>query len=240
MRTLNFKIDLYGSPPKLMLKQGDDTELIIDIFARGLAFDLTGYSVILNAVHENNLAAIQTTGITSSGNVLTVYLDQHIVAASGNTQLELMFIKNNTRVSSYVFYAELAKTLISDNTAEGDTVINAIYTVINTPYISNNYWYVWDNENQEFVNSGVSAGGAGSSATWRHTFTENDWSAYSNKWQLLIPTSAHPLGSGVGSCAIEKLHEDVYENVQVSVARTVDGTLRLRANERFAGKIYLI
>jgi len=113
MRNVSLNIDLAEYKPQIVeMKQGDDTVLKVTVDNNSTPVTLADYDIILNIVRPNNTAILQGDNMTTAGNVLTIELNRHAVAHTGNVQFELQFYKNSKIISSYVFGAFVVPALI--------------------------------------------------------------------------------------------------------------------------------
>lgn len=120
MRIEEIEIDLYQSAYFVIpLKQRDTTMLRIIVLAHAEPYEVG--NVILKAVHgEDDIT--QRSNISVNGNVVEALLDEFIVRDSGDVKFELIFLKNNVRVSTYLFDGDVEPTQYNFNMPLPDDV----------------------------------------------------------------------------------------------------------------------
>ena len=116
----NLEIDLDLKESLLVTatcKQGDNLNLIFNIWDNGIQTDLTPYDVELRALKSDLVPLTQDLYITVVGNVVTIKADKQLTTTSGIVQLELLFINKATKEKKYSFNLELnvKKTVLEVN-----------------------------------------------------------------------------------------------------------------------------
>lgn len=132
VRLLTISCDLiYGTPPaSRSLKQGDTTQLAIDVFKGSEPYSLDTLIPTLNVKRADELIYIQTGSYEINGNCLTYDLEPRIVAESGRLSLEIVLANHGGDiVSSFVFTLNIEPRLFngSEDVApdDADEIIDA-------------------------------------------------------------------------------------------------------------------
>jgi hypothetical protein len=77
-------------------KQLDDIELKLDIFENGVAKLLNFNKMVVQGLKADNTFIIQSTGISASGNTMTIKLIRDFTRVAGNTMVEVVLTDSNS------------------------------------------------------------------------------------------------------------------------------------------------
>lgn len=110
-------------------KQLDSLNLILSVFDNSVQTNLTNYNVRLKAMKADKVPLVQEhTGISISGNVITIETDEQLTTTSGKTLIELQFIDEVTGKKKATFNLVL---IVVSTTLEVDRGISkATYTLL--------------------------------------------------------------------------------------------------------------
>lgn len=110
-------------------KQFDSLNLILTIYDNSIQATLTGYAVRLKAMKSDNIPMIQEhTGITISGNVVTIVADEQLTTTSGKTLIELEFINTSTGKKKATF--NLVLQVVPSTLEVNANISTATYTLL--------------------------------------------------------------------------------------------------------------
>lgn len=109
-------IDLY-KPHLITLKykQYDTSKLIVTVLENGIPATFDRVKAVYKLTAGTNLE--QTEDITYLGNVVTVNINELVVANAGNIETNLVFYRNGKRISTYIFYMTIAPS-VGDDTVD--------------------------------------------------------------------------------------------------------------------------
>lgn len=110
-------------------KQLDSLNLILSVFDNSVQTNLTNYNVRLKAMKADKVPLVQEhTGISISGNVITIETDEQFTTTSGKTLIELQFIDKGTGKKKATFNLVL---IVVSTTLEVDRGISkTTYTLL--------------------------------------------------------------------------------------------------------------
>ncbi|WP_456010667.1 viral A-type inclusion protein [Clostridium butyricum] len=110
-------------------KQLDSLNLILSVFDNSVQTNLTNYNVRLKAMKADKVPLVQEhTGISISGNVITIETDEQLTTTSGKTLIELQFIDKGTGKKKATFNLVL---IVVPSVLEVDRSISkATYTLL--------------------------------------------------------------------------------------------------------------
>lgn len=110
-------------------KQLDNLNLILYIYDNSVQVDLSSYTVRLKAMKADKVPLVQEhTGISISGNIITIETDEQLTTTSGKTLIELQFIDNSTGKKKATF--NLVLIVIASTLADGTTISKSTYTLL--------------------------------------------------------------------------------------------------------------
>lgn len=87
----------------LKYKQNDTRTVTLNIYNNDVAFDLTGYTVVLNAINEKGEGFTQSTNITISNNKATVKLNKDFTRVPGEVKVEVVISHGDYQVTTFTF-----------------------------------------------------------------------------------------------------------------------------------------
>ena len=127
----NLEIDLDLKQNLLVTvncKQLDNLILKFNIYDNSKVADLSNYKCRLKALKSDKVPLVQNTGISISGNVITIETDEQLTTTSGKTLIELQFIDEVTGKKKATFNLVL---IVVSTTLEVDRGISkATYTLL--------------------------------------------------------------------------------------------------------------
>ncbi|MBO5971349.1 MAG: hypothetical protein J6S14_22985 [Clostridia bacterium] len=135
---------------------------------------------------------------TISGSTVTANLTQQMSAVYGNTRAQIVVTESNGKTGSFAFTLKVQQSALEDDTDISDTELPALIdlaeanaeraeaAVEHYPYINsqNDHWMVWDVENEEWVDTGVNAGGEGADIANSIAPTESDATSASQPYAV--------------------------------------------------------
>lgn len=109
---------------------------------------------------------------TISGNTVTADLELQMTACYGDVRTQIVVTESTGETGTFVFILRVQKSALEEDVDISETVLpdyidaaernaeRAEAAVQHYPYIgANNHWYVWDAENEQFVDTGVNGKG---------------------------------------------------------------------------------
>lgn len=135
--------------------------------------DLTDCAFTIRAVNENgNMAdSVLEKSVQESYILLTWDVSEYITACAGSLHLEIIGIKGDAVIIKYKMKPiNIRKSILGEGLPEPDVIekklleMHKILSItqdiaVKTPYIQENFWYVWSIAENCYINSGVSAAG---------------------------------------------------------------------------------
>lgn len=110
-------------------KQLDSLNLILSVFDNSVQTNLTNYNVRLKAMKADKVPLVQEhTGISISGNVITIETDEQFTTTSGKTLIELQFIDEVTGKKKATF--NLVLIVVSTTLEVERGISKATYTLL--------------------------------------------------------------------------------------------------------------
>lgn len=84
-------------------KQGDTRTLTFNVVNDGIAFDLTGYTVVLNAINSKSEGFTQSTDITVNNDKVVVKLNKDFTKVAGKVVVEVVISKGEEQFTTFTF-----------------------------------------------------------------------------------------------------------------------------------------
>lgn len=135
--------------------------------------DLTDCAFTIRAVNENgNMTDSALEKSVQELNILLVWeVSEYITACAGSLHLEIIGIKGDAVIIKYKMKPiNIRKSILGEGLPEPDVIERKLLEMqkilsitqdiaVKTPYIQENFWYVWSIAENCYINSGVSAAG---------------------------------------------------------------------------------
>lgn len=174
IRTVSIDVDLETGQPvtRKRIKQGDTTQLVLNIFRCETAYDLDGLTITISAIRADNAGFIIGSGYEVFGNSIIMMLKSAYIAVPGRLRFEVILDddEGNT-ISSFAVHVQVIAAQINEDTTddgEADGMIEALYLSTRAPYIGQDgAWWQWDNEVRAFVSTGIMPGQTGGEANYK-------------------------------------------------------------------------
>lgn len=109
---------------------------------------------------------------TISGNTVTANLELQMTACYGDVRTQIVVTESTGETGTFVFILRVQKSALEDDTDISETELPDIIDAAERnaeraeaaaqhyPYIgANNHWYVWNVENEQYVDTGVNGEG---------------------------------------------------------------------------------
>ena len=123
----------------------------------------------------------QSTAVTWTGNVATVKIAEQMLTAAGVVLAQINFYTANAeKLTTFAFRLVVEQSPVDDETLESEDYFNVLTqriadimnAVVHPPQISlSGNWLLWDTETNQYVDSGVSAGGVNISSVTKQSGT---------------------------------------------------------------------
>lgn len=127
MVTYDINLDLVKDTyTNFKCKQNDDIVLKFNIYNNSVIENLTGSTVILNALRNNNTFVKQTNNIVIDKNIITINCLRDITRVGGKLKLELVIIKDNKQTTTFNIDATVVNSVITDNAEASKNVVSVI------------------------------------------------------------------------------------------------------------------
>ncbi len=174
IRKVSIDVDLETGQPvtRKRIKQGDTTQLVLNIFRCETAYDLDGLTITISAIRADDAGFVIGSGYEVYGNSIVMMLKPAYIAVPGRLRFEVILgdDEGNT-ISSFAVHVQVIAAQINEDTTDdgkADGIIEALYLSTRAPYIGpDGAWWQWDNEVRAFVSTGIMPGQGGGGAGYK-------------------------------------------------------------------------
>lgn len=112
-------------------KECDDRQLSLDIFSDGVAYDLTGATIIVKGKNAIGGGITQTENITINNNNVIIELNRDFTRTPGTVSLEATIIKNGKQITTFTFNLIVKESVLTEADLEPTLVVDTIEVLEN-------------------------------------------------------------------------------------------------------------
>lgn len=123
------KVNERNIIPLAEIKEESDVTLNLELYKNNIPFDVTGQSIKLGLLINNELIGEQTDGITINKNVVTIKLKNNFIQP-GKLELDLTLTDNTGRMTTSSFYLIVNKKTIGGTSIQGTDLLETLDKVI--------------------------------------------------------------------------------------------------------------
>lgn len=174
IRTVSINVDLETGQPvtRKRIKQGDTTQLVLNIFRCETAYDLDGLTITISAIRADNAGFVIGSGYEVFGNSIVMMLKPAYIAVPGRLRFEVILGDDDgNTISSFAVHVQVIAAQINEDTTDGgeaDGMIEALYLSTRSPFIGpDGAWWQWDNGMRTFVSTGIVPGQSSGEANYK-------------------------------------------------------------------------
>lgn len=123
------KVNEKNIIPLAEVKEESDVTLNLELYKNNIPFDVTGQSIKLGVLINNELIGEQSDGITINKNVVTIKLKNSFIQA-GKLELDLTLTDNTGRMTTSSFYLIVNKKTIGGTNIQGTDLLETLDKVV--------------------------------------------------------------------------------------------------------------
>lgn len=123
------KVNERNIIPLAEVKEESDVTLNLELYKNNMPFDVTGQSIKLGLLINNELIGEQSDGITINKNVVTIKLKNSFIQP-GKLELDLTLTDNTGRMTTSSFYLIVNKKTIGGTSIQGTDLLETLDKVI--------------------------------------------------------------------------------------------------------------
>lgn len=123
------KVNEKNIIPLAEIKEESDVTLNLELYKNNMPFDVTGQSIKLGLLINNELIGEQSDGITINKNVVTIKLKNSFIQP-GKLELDLTLTDNTGRMTTSSFYLIVNKKTIGGTSIQGTDLLETLDKVI--------------------------------------------------------------------------------------------------------------
>ena len=123
------KVNEKNIIPLAEVKEESDVTLNLELYKNNMPFDVTGQSIKLGLLINNELIGEQSDGITINKNVVTIKLKNSFIQP-GKLELDLTLTDNTGRMTTSSFYLIVNKKTIGGTSIQGTDLLETLDKVI--------------------------------------------------------------------------------------------------------------
>lgn len=123
------KVNEKNIIPLAEVKEESDVTLNLELYKNNMPFDVTGQSIKLGLLINNELIGEQSDGITINKNVVTIKLKNSFIQP-GRLELDLTLTDNTGRMTTSSFYLIVNKKTIGGTSIQGTDLLETLDQII--------------------------------------------------------------------------------------------------------------
>lgn len=123
------KVNERNIIPLAEVKEESDVTLNLELYKNNIPFDVTGQSIKLGLLINNELIGEQSDGITINKNVVTIKLKNSFIQP-GKLELDLTLTDNTGRMTTSSFYLIVNKKTIGGTSIQGTDLLETLDQII--------------------------------------------------------------------------------------------------------------
>lgn len=123
------KVNKKNIIPLAEVKEESDVTLNLELYKNNMPFDVTGQSIKLGLLINNELIGEQSDGITINKNVVTIKLKNSFIQP-GKLELDLTLTDNTGRMTTSSFYLIVNKKTIGGTSIQGTDLLETLDQII--------------------------------------------------------------------------------------------------------------
>ena len=123
------KVNERNIIPLAEVKEESDVTLNLELYKNNIPFDVTGQSIKLGLLINNELIGEQSDGITINKNVVTIKLKNSFIQP-GKLELDLTLTDNTGRMTTSSFYLIVNKKTIGGTSVQGTDLLETLDKII--------------------------------------------------------------------------------------------------------------